>query len=308
MPRRWYLTIALVVSGTLCASALLADDQAIWREYGLVETQTANQGKLTITSYRMKDTTGALAAWEWLRGRDAHPCTLAALCSQDAKRTVVSDFNWVLVFAGARPTAAQVSAALQALPEKHDSSLPAVLTYLPVQDLVANSGRYVLGPASLREFAPELAAMHADLARGGEAQIAEYRVGKSVAPVRLALFEYATPAMAREYTAQLAKIPNLHVKRAGVLVALTIPPADPKASDLLLSRVQYTAKITWNDTPPPSPIKPLYQLLLNIIYLSIILGCLCVVAGLIYAGMRIYRRRYGTLEAEEAMTTLRLTE
>jgi len=29
--------------------------------------------------------------------------------------------------------------------------------------------------------------------------------------------------------------------------------------------------------------------------------------GLVYAAMRLYRRRYGTLEAEEAMTTLHLT-
>jgi hypothetical protein len=31
-------------------------------------------------------------------------------------------------------------------------------------------------------------------------------------------------------------------------------------------------------------------------------------AGLIYAGMRLYRRRFGSLEADEAMTTLHLTE
>jgi hypothetical protein len=42
-------------------------------------------------------------------------------------------------------------------------------------------------------------------------------------------------------------------------------------------------------------------------YLSIILTGLCTLAGLIYAGMRIYRRRYGQLEQEEAMTTLHLT-
>jgi hypothetical protein len=42
------------------------------------------------------------------------------------------------------------------------------------------------------------------------------------------------------------------------------------------------------------------------LYLSIVLSGLCLVAGLIYAAMRIYRRRYGTLETEEAMTTLHL--
>ncbi|MFL6415978.1 MAG: hypothetical protein ACJ74Y_09965, partial [Bryobacteraceae bacterium] len=77
--------------------------------------------------------------------------------------------------------------------------------------------------------------------------------------------------------------------------------------DTLLSRVQYEAKITWNEVPPPSPIKPLYQLLTDIIYLSVLLSALCLAAGLFYASIRIYRRRYGTLESEEAMTTLNLT-
>ena len=56
----------------------------------------------------------------------------------------------------------------------------------------------------------------------------------------------------------------------------------------------------------PVPIKPMYQLLSNILYLSGILSALCLCAGLVYAGMRIYRRRYGQLDSEEAMTTLHL--
>ncbi|HEX4168082.1 MAG TPA: hypothetical protein VHZ55_21665, partial [Bryobacteraceae bacterium] len=102
-------------------------------------------------------------------------------------------------------------------------------------------------------------------------------------------------------------LPNVQVKRSDVLVALVLAPQSRALADTLLSRVQYEAKITWNETPPPSPIKPLYRLLVNILYLSVVLSALCLFAGLIYAGMRIYRRRYGTLESDEAMTTLHLT-
>jgi hypothetical protein len=83
--------------------------------------------------------------------------------------------------------------------------------------------------------------------------------------------------------------------------------ATDQQADTLLSRVEYEAKITWNDTPPPPPIKPLFQLLLNIIYASILLSAIGLTAGLMYAGMRWYRRNYGHLEADEAMTTLHLT-
>jgi hypothetical protein len=96
------------------------------------------------------------------------------------------------------------------------------------------------------------------------------------------------------------------VKRSAVLIAAVFGSASDEQADTLLSRVQYEAKITWNDVPPPSPMKPLYRLLVDILYISALLSTLCLAAGLVYAGIRVYRRRYGTLESEEAMTTLNL--
>ncbi len=296
----------IIAACLLFASSLFADDQSLWREYGLVHTSVAKQGKLTVTTYEMKDLTGALAAWESLRSPHAVSCELTPFCSEEAKRTVIFDYNYVIVFEGAKPAKAQVEAALNALPNKRETSLPSILAFLPRQGLIPNSGRYVLGPASLNAFAPELASVQPGFNQGAEAQVAQYRVGKSEAPVHLALFDYPSPEMARLHTAQFKLLPGAHVKRSDVLVAIVYGPVTDAQADTLLSRVQYEAKITWNDTPPPSPIKPLYQLLLNILYLSIVLSCLCLFAGLIYAAMRIYRRRYGTLETEEAMTTLHL--
>jgi hypothetical protein len=297
------LTLGLV----LLASVLLADDQALWREYGLVQSQTSKQGKLAMTTYHMKDVTGALAAWEWLRSAKGRSCTLAPFCTEDSMQTVVSDDNYVVVFEGAVPNKSQVDAVLNALPDKRDTSLPAILTFLPQQGLVPNSARYVLGPASLQAFAPELASASPGFDQGAEAQVAEYTVGNNAAPVRLAIFYYPTPEMARLHAVHFKLLPGAHVKRSGVLVAVVFGPTTEAQADRLLSRVEYEAKITWNDSPPPSPIKPLFQLLINIAYLSLVLSGICLLAGLIYAGMRIYRRRFGTLEADESMTTLHLT-
>ena len=285
----------------------LADDQALWREYGLVRTQTSQQGNRSITAYQMKDVTGALAAWESLRSGNGRSCNLAPFCTLDGSRTVVSDYNYVVVFNGAVPSKADVGGVLNALPDKRDTSLPAILTFIPKQGLVPNSARYVLGPASLQAFAPELASAQPGFEQGAEAQVAAYNVTANAEPVRLALFYYPTPEMARQHAADFKRMPNTHVKRSGVLVAIVFGSAAAAQAEALLSRVEYEAKITWNDTPPPPPIKPLLQLLMNIIFLSLILSGICLLAGLIYAGMRIYRRRYGTLESEEAMTTLRLT-
>ena len=303
MSRSKLLTAALVLSA---ACSLAADDSALWREYGLVHTETTSVGKLPVTTYQMKDLTGALAAWEWLRSPDGRTCDFAEFCTAEPDQTVIAQDNYVVLFGG-KPAKAQVDAFVSALPNKRGTSLPAILTVLPHQGLAPDSARYVLGPESLQAFAPELASTNPGFNQGAEAQVAQYRVGKSGAPIRLALFYYPAPEMARLHTVSFKLVPDAHVKRSGVLVAIVYGGATEAQADTLLSRVEYEAKITWNDTPPPSPIKPLYRLLVNIIYLSILLSALALLAGLMYAGMRIYRRRYGTLEAEEAMTTLHLT-
>ena len=303
MLRSKRLTISVLL---FSASAFGADDAALWKEYGLVHAQTTTLGKTVATAYQMKDLTGALAAWEWLRTPQGRTCDLAEFCTVEPNRIVVSQDNYVVVFEG-KPAKPQVDSFLSTLPNKKGTSLPAILTFLPHQGLVPDSARYVLGPASLKAFAPELDSADPGFNQGAEAQVAQYRLPHSSSPVRLALFYYPSPEMARLHTINFKLLPDAHVKRSGVLVAVVYGGATPAQADTLLSRVEYEAKITWNDTPPPSPIKPLYRLLMNIIYLSIVLSAICLLGGLIYAGMRIYRRRYGTLEADEAMTTLHLT-
>ncbi len=298
----------LVLAFLLSAFSLVADqDQALWKEYGLLQTENGRHGKLEYTAYRMKDLTGALAAWEWQRSTEGKPCDQAAYCTQDGKRTVVFDDNYLVVFESVAPRKVDVNAVLEVLPDKVDSALPAILTFLPREGLVPDSAKYILGKASLEAFALELAPADPGFAQGVEGQVGRYKVKGENEPVALAFFYYAAPEMARIHSAQLKRLANTHVKRSGVLVALVFGNTTERAADTLLSRVQYEAKITWNDSPPLPPVKPLYALLLNIIYASLLLSGLCLLGGLIYAGMRIYRRRYGQLDAQEAMTTLHLS-
>ncbi|MGI8960950.1 MAG: hypothetical protein ACR2IV_14540 [Bryobacteraceae bacterium] len=301
MSRCRSLALALLLS-----TSLIGADEALWREYGLVHSETTHRGALTVLKYQLKDQTGALAAWEWLRSAKAGTCNLASFCTQDGNQTVVSDDNDLVIFKGGVPTQSDVDAIFQSFPNRRDSSLPAVLTFLPRQDRVPNSARYVLGPASLRAFAPELASANAGFDQGAEAQIASYRLGNTSLPVRFAIFYYPTPEMARLHLSAFQFLPGTRVKRSGVLLAIVFGPGAEAQADAMLNRVQYEAKITWNDVPPPGPIKPLFQLLLNILYLSALLSAICLLAGLMYGGMRIYRRRYGTLEADESMITLNL--
>src|SRR6202011_1506 len=101
MPRCRSLTLLCLLS-----ISLIGSDEALWREYGLVRSGTIHRGPLTVTTYEMKDQTGALGAWEWLRSAKARPCSLASFCTEDTDQTVVSDDKYVLIFKGPAPTQA----------------------------------------------------------------------------------------------------------------------------------------------------------------------------------------------------------
>jgi hypothetical protein len=301
---------ASLLFAALASAAASTDDKAVWREFGLADTQTIQQGTHHITAYRMKDPTGALAAWQWQRSANDHACSVSPFCAQNANRTLINEDNYLLAFDGPPPTRAELDATLNALSNKRDSSLPPILTFVPRNGLVPNSSRYILGPESLRAFIPELANTKPGFNESAEAQTAEYEVKDTAgnkARARLAVFYYPTPEMARLHVQEFKRLSNIHIKRSGVLVAMVLAGATDSQADTLLSRIEYEARITLNEEPPPSPIKPLYQLLLNIIIMSGVACVLGLVGGLIYGGMRLYRRRYGNLESEEAMTTLHLT-
>lgn len=262
-----------------------------------------DRSKATLFSF--KDGTGALAAWEWQRDPDYKSCSLEAFCSAKASESIIASDNFLVKIDGP-VTKPELDAYLGSLPNRHDSSLPAILTYLPRTNLVPNSARYILGPESLRAFAPSLGIKGAGFSQGAEAQVAEYKDPSGQA-AHLALFYYPTPEMARLHFADFTRLPDVKAKRSDVLIAVVFGSSSTLATDNLLSRVEYEAKITWNDIPPPNPLPPLYRLIRDIIFMSLILFALCSMAGLIYAGIRLYRRRFGTLEEDEAMTTLHLS-
>ena len=294
----------------LLAGSAFANDQALWNEFGLADSQSVPLGAHTVTAYRMKDPTGALAAWQWQRTPDDRPCPVASFCTQNSKRTIITEQNYLLVIDGQPPTRAQLDTLLNGLPNRRDTALPAILTFVPRNGIVPNSSRYILGPESLRVFIPELSATKPGFNESAEAQTAEYEVKDAAgnkALARLAVFYYATPEMARLHAQEFKRLPNIHIKRSGVLIAMVLAGATDAQADTLLSRIEYEARITLNEEPPVSPIKPLYQLLLSIIVMSGVLSFLALVGGLVYGGMRLYRRQYGTLESEESMTTLHLT-
>jgi hypothetical protein len=284
-------------------------DPAIFQEFGFTAAESAKysspKGPGTVAAYEMKDATAALAAWEWLRSADSRRCGYAPYCAEASGRVSILDANYVLEFQGIEPGKDLLQKLDAGLPNRRDSAPPPVLAFVPHKDLVPNSAKYILGPGSLGKIAPQLTSARPGFDEGAEAHFTEYRLHGGVA--KLVLFYYPSPEMARIHVTAFKAIPGAQVKRSGVLAAVVLPGATEKQADAILGQVEYEAKITWNEAPQPDPMPFLYQLLVNIIYLCIILVALCLAAGVMFGMMRLYRRRFGTLDEDEAMTTLHLS-
>lgn len=282
-------------------------DQAIWDEYGLQEGETAQyegpDAKFAATAYRFQDPTGAMAAFEWLRPADATPSTLAKLAAESAAGTILVHGNYVLRFDGYHPASPLLTTVIEGLKQVDNSSLPALMDYLPSQDLVPNSQRYITGPAALQKFNPGIPPSTAAFHLSAEAQLGTFQAPGG--DLKLAIFNYPTPQIARLQTDQFQKIGGAMVKRAGPLVAVILSPPNADAAEKLLSLIRYQADVTL-DERVNSRRDNIGNLVINAFILIGILLAFSTVGGLAFGGFRAFLRRGGRGEEMDALTVLHL--
>jgi len=283
-------------------------DQELYNEYGFETTEQAEyhaEGKqFTATAWRMHDSTGAMALFEARRPPGATPDTMTPLSVRTSDGVIFAYGNYLFQFTGSFPPAADLEAVYAQLPKLEQSPLPALRTFLPAENLVPNSERYLLGPVSLARFEPRISPSVAAFHLGSEAQLGKYKTAKG--SLTLAIFDYPTPAIARERYGEFQKVPGAVSRRVGDLVAVTVAPPDPDAAERVLSQVKYETNITWNEKVPENPTRSLLKLILDILIFSGVVAGLCVVAGLGFGGFRILLRKRRGGEDPESLVTLRL--
>ncbi len=284
-------------------------DQAIWDEYGFKEGEQAHYEdsgqKFTATAWRFQDPTGALGAFEWLRPADSKPSAVAKLAAETDTLTLLAHGNYVLRFEGFRPTAALLTQVVEGLKQVDNSPLPSLMGYLPLENLVPNSERYIEGPASLQRFDPGIPPSTAAFHLSAEAQLGAFQAPGG--ELRLAIFSYPTPQIARQQTAEFQKIGSAMVKRSGPLVAVILSPPDADAAERLLSLVRYQADITL-DERVNTRRDNIGNLVINAFILIGILLCFSTVGGLAVGGVRLFLRRGGRGQEADAMTVLHLSD
>src|SRR5262249_53337083 len=154
--------------------------------------------------YRLQDPTSTLAAFDWQRPADAKPSKIAALAAETPAGMTVGTGNYLLIWAGHKPTPEELNAILLAVPKYKHGQLPTLPDHLPAAGLRPNSERYIIGPATLARFYPEISPSLAAFHLSAEAETAVF--GKN-GDVRLAIFSYPTFEIARKQEAEFAKLP-----------------------------------------------------------------------------------------------------
>ncbi len=283
-------------------------DRPLWDEYGL---QDAAQGTyqngaktLGVRAWRLSDSTASLGAFEFLRPANARHSSpeleeLTPLAALTPSGALVTLGNYVLEFAGAVPEPDAIANMFRSLPRFEHSMLPTFTSYLPSARL-PNSERYIGGPVALRKFLPGVDPSMAGFHLGGEAAVGDYAPG-----LKLALFSYPTPSIARNREAEFAKIPGAVVKRSGPLVAFVLHPSDGNAAENLLAQVRYQAVVTTGEKPATPRDNP-GNLLLNVFYLIVILMGFCLASGLLFGLFRMLFRRSGPSGDGEEILALHL--
>lgn len=281
-------------------------DPALFEEYGFEGGERAPFGPTTLTVWRFRDSTGAMAAYQFARPADARPVAskLNKLAATTRDGAIYLFGNYVVQVTGRIPEEDEIAQVYLALPKVEQGPLPVLSTYLPPDGLVPNSERYIVGPVSLQRFDPKIPPSQAAFHLSAEAQYGRYR--SKGGEFGLAILNYPTPAIARERSDSIRALPGVVVKRTGPLVAVVTDSTDADSAERLLGKINYQAAVTLNERAPNHEVKSFARTILNYIaFAGVIIG-FCIVSGVLFAGFKILSRKLGPKD-DEGMITLHLS-
>jgi len=110
-------------------------DRGLWDEYGLQQAEQAEYAgcasPFQAEAYRLKDATGALAAFEWRRPSEGHPSKLAPLAAETGDGVLLVYNNYLLRFTAWKPGADALRPFFETLRDVNQAPLPELKDYLP---------------------------------------------------------------------------------------------------------------------------------------------------------------------------------
>jgi len=288
---------------------------ALLKEYGFTAfasaTYTRDDGrKLTVKAARFADASGAYGAFTFYK----MPQMLTEKVGDQAaslNERVLFYRGSTLVDAVFSQLSAMSAAELRELagdlpmPVGNTANLPGLPAYLPREDYVKNSAKYVVGPVGLEKVSAPIGSQLVDFTTGAEVVLGTFNTEGG--PATMMLISYPTPQIAAE---RLRRIDDARLhrtqtpdaaplltdlpifdRRTGPILVLVAGHVSQKQADNLLNAVNYEANVTWNEPTSLNKRDNIGNLVWNALLLCGILMGFSLVAGLAFGGVRILIRR-----------------
>jgi hypothetical protein len=289
---------------------------AVLKEYGFTDFASARYTRddgrtVKVRAARFADASGAFGAYTFYLQPDMRSEDIGEQGASLGERVLFYRGS-VLVDALFSQESAMSGAELRELagelpaPIGSAANLPTFIEFMPRRQYVANTQKYVMGPAALAALAAPVPAGLVDFKDNAEVSLGQYNTPSGEAT--LMLISYPTPQLAAEHLrnidaahhiaqpqAGIEAVENSGTffdKRTGPLVAVASGPIAASDAKSLLGMVNYEASVTWNTPAGSHEVHDLYVLILNVVILCAILGVLALVAGVAFGGFRILMKRW----------------
>jgi hypothetical protein len=283
-------------------AAIDAANPNVLKEYGFNGGEVAQYArdarKLTIRAARFNDASGAFGAFTFYRNPQMDQEKAGDGAASTGNRVLFFKGN-TLIDANFERTSAMSLSEMRSLAEalpaapKDASTLPNLPGYLPQQNLVKGSPRYIMGPAAMATTdSPSLA----DFSKGAEVEVANYTT--SLGTASLFVISYPTNQIAAdELKASQAAAPDGTIRRTGPMLVVARGPISQGEARALTESVNYDASVTWNERTKFDKFDNIGVLVISIAMLVVVLVGIALVGGFMVGGMRVWMRR-GKPEAE----------
>ena len=277
---------------------------AVLQEYGFAASETATYTrpdgrKLIIKAAQFKDATGAYGAFTFYRQPTMRSEQVGTKAASANERTLFFRSNVLVDATFDRVTgmsAAELRELAASLPvaKGANDKLPGLPEYLPKQNAVENSAKYILGPQALAASGASITAEQIDFQYDPEVLDQQYTTPDG--PVTLTLLQYPTPQIAGERLRSLEPIASanssgLALRRTGPIVVVESGAIGNSEARSLLGAVNYEAEVTWDEATSIPRRDNIGNLIIAVFGLIGILLLVMLVFGIFFGGFRYLMAR-----------------
>ena len=302
-------------------SRFAGDDAPVLQEYGFASGQrreyARNNAKLTVTLWQMKDASGSFGLFTFyqqqaMSGAEGEDAVLASPGRWLARRGL-----YVVDVRGEGLERQETAMLLAEVPRLRPTGefLPLLPDYLPEENLIARSTKFLMGPAAFARLETNVPPAWIGFDLGAEAVLAQYRSQGS--RLRFLLVTYATPQLAakqlrsfQELAAE-SKPPALgtvYLRRKGSVLGVVLDSPQQALAEKLLDGVRYESVVTWNERAP-SPRDNIGNLMLAVFFLAGFMLLIALMGGIFFGGFRVLAKKFlpwAIFDRPEQMEIIRL--